>query len=264
MSGEGGTGTGAGGSGWNPGPIGEGWTAGAVAPNVAVEVGAEPAPLTVELEAAVTAIWERACAERPALFNGRVFSIDRIEPDRLVGHWTEYRRVLAQLRRPALFERLRLRPLAVNALVECDDAVLLGRRQDDAVYLPGRWQAAPSGNVEDRGDGGDPLDLPAQVLAELDEELGVVPADVAGLRPVLAIEHARSHVVDVGFLLRVALPFEAVRAAHRARGNREYAALRAVGRAEAAGAGPAGNDALLPSARALLRSWAEAEGRGSG
>lgn len=237
-------------------PVGEGWIAGPLDADVTVGLGADPGPLPAELDRIISHLWQEARRERPALFNGRVFSVDRITPARLIGHWTEYRRVLAQLRRPELFGELRLRPLAVNGLVECDDALLLGRRQADAVYLPSRWQAAPAGSVESR-DGNETIDLAAQLVAELEEELGIGSSHIAAARPVLAVEHVGSHVVDVGFLLRVALPFASVEVAAAATGNREYEAFRPVGRFEVetviAELGPA----LLPSARVLLRAWAD-------
>jgi hypothetical protein len=46
------------------------------------------------------------------LFNGRVFSIDTIAPDRITGHLTEYRRQVAQTEENALFADLGIRSLA--------------------------------------------------------------------------------------------------------------------------------------------------------
>jgi hypothetical protein len=234
-------------SGWHVIPLGPHPTVAAVRPMPVLES---------VLEAEVAAIWDTERRARPSLFNGRLFSADRIEPDRIEGHWTEYRRILAQIRRPDLFARLQLRSLAVNGLLRCADGFVLGRRQAGAVYLPGAWQAAPAGSVEDRGDEG--LDLPAQLRAELREELGLEWADIEDSRTLLAVEHPGSRVVDVGFLLRSPLRFDEVVARHRAGGNEEYDRLQLVRTAEASHLMHALGDQLLPTARELLgRALAE-------
>lgn len=203
------------------------------------------------LEAEVSAIWADERRRRPSLFNGRVFCADWIAPDRIAGHWTEYCRVLAQMRRPALFDSLQIRSLAVNGLLECADGLLLGRRHGDAVYLAGCWQAAPAGTVEARS--GHDLDLAHQLLEELREELGLEAGDIVQMRPVAAIEHAETHVVDVGFLLRTPLSFAEVVARHRSGGNGEYDCLQRVGMTEIDHFLQAAGPTLLPSARILMQ-----------
>ena len=233
-----------------------GWHDTALGPGIVLVVRGVMAALPPALEDRVAACWAQARAERSGLFNGRVFCADEVSSDRIVGHWTEYRRVLAQLRHPELFDRLRVRSLAVNGLVECANGLVLGRRHAGAVYLPGRWQAAPAGNVEARS-GSSALDLPGQVLAELDEELGLQPEEVAHLRTVAAIEHTGTHVLDVGFLLRTALSFAAVEARWARKGNDEYDALRVVAPWEVGRLLAAPGPGLLPSARNLMRRWAD-------
>lgn len=209
--------------------------------------------LPAEIEAMIDAFWTEQCALRPSLFNGRVFCADRVTATEIGGHWTEYRRTFAQLLRPSLFPVLSIRALAVNGLVECADGLILGRRQPEAIYLPGCWQTAPAGNVEARED--DSLDLTDQLLAELQEELGLGRDEVDLIRPVVAIEHGVSHVVDVGFLLRTRLDFAQVRHRHAQAGNDEYDVLRLVP--------PTGIDdfiteagsTLMPSARILIDCW---------
>ena len=210
--------------------------------------------LPPDLERQVASIWAAERALRPDLFNGQVFCADRIAPDRITGHWTEYRRVLVQMRRPALVDRLGIRALAVNGLVECADGLVLGRRQARAVYLPRFWQAPPAGTVEVRN-GAATIDLADQLLAELHEELGLQPAEVGDLRAVAAIEHAGTRVIDVGFLLRTRLPFTAVEARRVAAGNGEYDALRVVAPDDVSRFLEEDEPMLLPSARVLMRCW---------
>lgn len=232
------------------------WQSTALDQHVRVVADRDMPALAEALEAEVAEVWAAERRLHPSLFNGRVFCADVVTAARITGHWTEYRRVLAQMRRPELFEQLRIRALAVNGLLECADGLVLGRRQAAAIYLPGCWQAAPAGNVEARDD--DRLDLVEQLQAELTEELGLSAAEVEILRPVCAIEHAGTRIVDVGFLMRTMLDFEAIVARHAAAGNGEYEALRLVTPAEIAGLASELGQTLLPSARILLELWRQA------
>jgi hypothetical protein len=73
------------------------------------------------------------------------------------------------------------------------------------------------------------------VLAELREELGL-PADaVSASQPLALVEHAGSHVLDLGILLRTALGEEEIRAAHAAAGDGEYAGVEMVALADLSG-----------------------------
>ena len=80
----------------------------------------EPMPdLTAPIEAEIDAIWRMEQSRLGnVLFNGRVFSGDVITPELVTGHWTEYRRIVAQLRRPELYEHIRIRPLAVGGVIQ--------------------------------------------------------------------------------------------------------------------------------------------------
>ena len=230
-----------------------GWRSVALRADVALVADGAMAELPPDLEARIASSWSAERARRPGLFNGRVFCADNIAPERIGGHWTEYRRVLAQMRHPELFDRLRIRGLAVNGLIECADGLVLGRRQAGAIYLPGFWQAPPAGAVEART--GLETDLAAQLMAELEEELGLQPVEVEDVRAVAAIEHADSHVVDVGFLLRTTLSFASIETRWRAAGNDEYDALRVVAPDDVARVLSGNEPMLLPSARVLMRCW---------
>ena len=229
------------------------WTSLPLQDDVRLVVEGTMPDLPADVDAAVSAVWAAERARHPALFNGRVFCADRITSGLIAGHWTEYRRVLAQMRRPDLAASLRIRSLAVNGLLECVDGLVLGRRQAHAVYLAGCWQAAPAGAVEAR-DSQD-LDLGRQLLAELREELGLMADEITRMHPVAAIGHGASGVVDVGFLLRTALRFADIEARHAACGNGEYDRLRLVASGELDGLLRTAGPTLLPSARMLMEAW---------
>jgi len=233
----------------------EAWAVLPVEPDVGVTVTREMPRLDDAVEARTEAIWRDEREERPGLFNGRVFTADEITPRLITGHWTEYRRVMAQMRDPSLFATLKLRSLAVNGLLECPGGIVLGRRAADSVYLAGRWQAAPAGTVEARS--GDAIDLVSQLDAELREEVGLEPHERERPRAVLAMEHAGTHIVDIGFLLRTSLDFETIRRRQEMVANDEYDMLRLVTREDAPSVLARAGDTLVPTARMLIERWLE-------
>lgn len=215
--------------------------------------------LSDELEAEVQRLWQPAALRVAAggagtLFNGRVFSADSITPHLIAGHLTEFRRVVAQMERPALFKSLRLRPLAVCGVVYCADGVLIARRHASAVYQPGMWQLPPAGSVDAHVvDADGTVALNRQLLDELREELGLTAGDVDAPRPLCIVEHAGSHVSDFGMALRCRLDRPAIIATHAERGNREYQTVRIVHREEIARFVADTGALMVPPARVFLR-----------
>jgi len=112
-----------------------------VTAGVEVRITGEMAALPPALDARVEAIWTRALArtEPGGLFNGLVFSIDAITPERITGHLTEYRRLVAQIEDPTLFAGLGVRSLAACGVLRCPGGIVIGRRPSAAIYQPGMW-----------------------------------------------------------------------------------------------------------------------------
>jgi hypothetical protein len=166
--------------------------------------------LPAALDAEVEALWHTACARvaaggAGALFNGRVFSADTIAPHLITGHLTEFRRIVAQMERPALFDALGVRPLAVCGVLRCAAGVVFGRRHAGAIYQAGMWQLPPAGSVDTNAVAADgAVALGRQLFTELREELGLTPDDVDLPVPLCVVEHPGSHVCDLGMALRSA------------------------------------------------------------
>ncbi len=215
--------------------------------------------LPPELDAAVEAHWQAALRGSPRLFNGSVFSVDDIQPRRLTGHWTEFRRVLAQMREPALQAGLGLRQLAVCGAIDCTHdgtgtpGTILGRREPKAVYLPGAWQLPPAGSVDKSNlDADGHIDLRRQLLTELHEELGVPDAAVVQVQPICMVEHPDSHVLDLGFAIKTTWSAEAILSAHRTAGNGEYDTMRFLPLADVPQTIAELGESLMMPARILL------------
>lgn len=228
-------------------------------PVVRVRVVRPMPALSATLDATVETLWRAAAARVAAggagtLFNGRVFSADAITPAAITGHITEFRRIVAQMEDPVLFGALGLRPLAVCGVLRCADGVPVGRRHPAAIYQPGMWQLPPAGSVDPGAvDADGRVDLHAQVLTELAEELGIAAGQASVVRPLCVVEHPGSHVSDVGIELATPLTGAQVLDAHRRHGNAEYDPLRFLPFGDIAGFVAGAGDALVPPAREFLR-----------
>jgi hypothetical protein len=205
-----------------------------VRPDVEVHITRPMPPLQAETEARIDALWAAASARVAAggagqMFNGRVFSIDTIAPDRITGHLSEYRRLVAQVEDHALFDELGIRSLAACGVLSCSGGVVIGRRPVAAIYQPGMWQLCPAGSVDggaERADG--TMDYRAQLRTELQEELGIGPEVIGTITPLCVVEHAGSHVSDLGMAVRTSLSPGDILKTHRSSGNGEYDPLRIV------------------------------------
>jgi 8-oxo-dGTP pyrophosphatase MutT (NUDIX family) len=215
-------------------------------------------PLPPELDARIERLWLRAAARVAAagagrLFNGRIFSIDTITPERITGHLTEYRRMVAQAEDHTLFAELGVRSLAACGVLRCPDGIVVGRRLDGAIYQPGMWQLCPAGSVDAgsrRADG--TMDYRGQLLTELREELGLDPASAGDPMPLCVVEHPGSHVSDFGMSIHTALDSAAILESHRVLGNGEYNPLRIIPVAELAAFIVWAGASLVPPAPVFL------------
>ena len=210
------------------------WPVHEIAEDARFRVVRPMAPLPVALDAEVERLWGAAQGRMGGtLFNGPVFSADVITARLVCGHWTEFRRIVAQMARDELFSVIGARPLAVGGVIVGPDGVVFGRRPAGAVYQAGEWQLPPAGSVDQgaaRGEGA--VDVVAQLLTELREELGM-PADAVTAPRLLGIvEHGGSHVLDLGIAVRTEWPAAAIHAAHARAGNGEYDPLVVVPRAD--------------------------------
>jgi len=226
-------------------------------PGVIVLVDGSMPALAPPLDAAVDAEWQAALmrmAPVMRLFNGRVFNAVDITPTRITGHLTEYRRVVAQMARPSLFDMLQVRSLAVCGLLTCPDGVVFGRRQAGAAYQAGLWQLPPAGSVDAGCVGPDGrVDINQQLLTELEEELGLTADTVTVAEPLCVVEHEGSRVSDLGIRLHTTLAGSAIIERHARAGNAEYQPICVVAiEALSAFLGQA-DGCMVPSASILLR-----------
>jgi hypothetical protein len=195
--------------------------------------------LTVQVQAEVEREWEQARLGHPSLFNGAVFTADFITPGRIDGHWTEFKRVVAQMRAPSLVRQIALRPVSVCGVLlccpqekigqRCQRSVIFGRRAANSLFQPSLWQLAPGGSLDrsSLNESGQP-DWRRQIIAELREEIGVPEEAITHATPICMVEYPKSHAVELGIALHCQYTDASVVACHRRDGNGEYAELMKV------------------------------------
>jgi len=177
-------------------------------------------PIAPELAEAVADEWRQARAERPALFDGPLFSVLSWDGAELVGAFMGYRHFVAQRRLPELRASLRIRPLAVSGLLECADGIVFGRR-GDTTQDAGLWELVPSGGIDAAPEG--IVDPAAHLRREAAEELGL--HDLAVDPPFAAVEDEGSGVLDIAMVARSPLDAAAILAAPR---SAEYGELAVI------------------------------------
>ncbi|KDE21037.1 phosphohydrolase [Acetobacter aceti 1023] len=232
------------------------WPALPLSDSFRIDVEPPPPAVSADIEQEITHLWQQACKATPALFNGCVFSASRVTRTAIKGYWTEYRCVFAQMKNPALFAYLRLQPLAVVGLLRTPEGYVLGRRHPSSIYQGNFWQSPPAGSIEKRTNT-QGVHLAEQILAEAKEELGLDAQSLQVSRPLMAVRHPKTRVLDIGLMLKTPLSFKNVKESWEHHANREYDQLACV---------PAQNiatwmaqNAILPTSQYLLQH--EAKGR---
>jgi len=175
-------------------------------------------PVGPALAAEIDAIWAEASRLRPHLFDGPAVSLAGIEDGRLTLVRSSYRHLFASRHDPAIAARLKLRPLAVTGILSCPQGLVFGLRGAEVTEGSGTWELVPSGGVT-------VPDLEAQILEELEEEIGLVHSQVTVLPPAALMESKDGGAVDVVMPLVTALTAEEIAALHRKKASREYAEL---------------------------------------
>lgn len=190
------------------------------------------AAMDADLEQEVARLWRAEQTRRGsagALFDGPILSAVEVAPNRVAGRVGRYRQLIAQRARPELYARLNIRPVAVAGILVCDDGLVFGRRIESVTEAPGQWETVPAGgvdasHVDDRGR----IDYRAQILTELEEEVGIPGDEVSAVQPFCLADDTQSRNVEVGIVVRVARNGGDVLAAHEQCASREYMELAVV------------------------------------
>jgi hypothetical protein len=215
----------------------------------------EPGPaLSGWLKQEVNEVWQAERAWRgSALFDGPLFSVEEVRTNTVAGRFVEFRRYLAQERRPKLFSELRIQPLAVTGLLQNAKGLFFGYRSSAVALQPNCWELIPSGGVDRTTlTKSGQIDPAGQVMIELREEVGIDAAAVVSPRLVCFSEDPLHHSFELLWELETHLDPAAILGAHAALPHREHAKITFVPWADLEGFLAHDPDAVALRSRYLL------------
>lgn len=173
----------------------------------------------------INAIWKsEQTKHNNRLFNGKIFSVDKITDNEIIGHITEYKFFLAQKMKPALFKSLHIQPLAVSGLTECFDGYVFGLR-GSTTQDEGRWELVPSGSIDCAQDHQTNNLYQNQILVELQEEIGIAQKYIQDLKPFILVIDPKDHIFDIGIHIRLNCDFSTIEKNYQQCKNNEYTKL---------------------------------------
>lgn len=201
-----------------------------VAPDVTIIISNDGQAIPTDLEQAIDEIWTFAKQESDAtLFNGTLYSVTDIAPERITVKETQYKNYYAQHRDDRLFKTLGIRPLACSGAVRCPEGFILGRRSGKVAIYQGCWELAPCGTFDEACKTSDTvLDPHLLFRNELTEELGI-PANLVDTGKILtAIEDQQTRAVDIIVQATSQLSTSDVSAYFSTRQTDEYDEVRVI------------------------------------
>jgi len=198
-----------------------------LSPNLTVIDTGEELNISSSAQEKIFSIWEQEKQKRgDDLFEGRIFNVTEITRETLTGFYIDYSVSLAQYRDPNLFDDIAVRPLAVSGLVECEQGIVFGLRNQNLTADAGQWELVASGGVDDtvRLDDGT-VDVREQFLNELCEEINLPVESVSKLLPIILLEDSETHVCDIVLETRLSVGADTLFPLFNECGREEYVSI---------------------------------------
>jgi len=200
-------------------------------------------------------VWAQRKAANPALFNGKVFSLDRFEGADVLGFMAQYKCYLAQLDHPELADAYRISSLAVSGLVVARGHVLFGLRKTSLSVEPGLWEMVPSGTIHaDLREADGSLSWAGIFKDEFAEELGMPFPDTPCTAFAL-VEDTTTRIWELGVAAELDLDHRDVLLAWSTAGQVEHAEMAAVPVEEAARCITERGPLMTGVSKHLLAAW---------
>jgi 8-oxo-dGTP pyrophosphatase MutT (NUDIX family) len=178
----------------------------------------------------VEQLWQQAVqASDKKLFDSTIFSFSALREQQVWVQPVAYKFFYAQYQQTKLRETLKLRPLGVAAVLCCVDGAVLAQRSPWVMQAPNQWEFAPSGGISAEFLSADNvLDYRSQLMAELEEELGLSADDISRQEVLGMFFDQAERVVDIIVGLHSQLTAEQVQQKFAERQNDEYQALSVI------------------------------------
>ncbi len=196
-----------------------------------VEVVGAPPPLSPSVRDSVSRLWESAKQANPSITDGRVLCYrDHVILAGAVTvrcFVTRYSRFVARLADPTL--EISADPLGVcGAIRDRNGWTLVGRRGKATTEYSGHFEFVPAGSVTPPSARNGRIDFVAQLMLELEEEVGIGREFVTGVTPVALILDPEDRVYNVFCDIGFGGDLRAFERAAGWRGTDEYDDVRAI------------------------------------
>jgi hypothetical protein len=212
-----------------------------------LEIGS-PWEIPAEMNKHATDVWRLEKERRGAnLTDGRIFHLSEHRRNYLRILPSKYRYLVARRRDPKLIEAgLNIRPVGVTGVLLCRDGVVLGRRGEGVATDAGRWESSPAGGLS-------LSDPKAQILEELEEELGLSESQLLAAETCGLVEDQESGVFDIVFRLLTSVSFREVQDSQLRRGTEEYSELTVIKPSEIGAFLEENANQVLPALASMLQ-----------
>lgn len=180
-----------------------------------------PLSLPLTLRTQIEQIWSDAIANNPNLFNGKIYTLKNYKDGNLYIADSEYKVSFSLQKSPKIFKENPILILAVTGILLCEDGLILGRRGNSVSFQNGLWEPAPAGSLSC-------LDPKAQVLEELEEELGIARNRINEIEITGLIEDQSTNIADIIYKITIKEKFNEIKSIIKHSKDNEHDELHCV------------------------------------
>jgi len=146
----------------------------------------------------INTLFDAEKKNNPSLFDEPLFQVLAINSDKIEGRFIPYRVYLATTLDPTLSEDLSLTVLGVTGVTTNEKKILLAKRGPHVTRFSSQWECAPSGGLSQKFlQKNRTVDYRAELMDEMEEELGLPQEKIESMRPLFLIEDLSEKVVDL-------------------------------------------------------------------
>lgn len=146
----------------------------------------------------IQTIWEQEQRRRGGkLHEGAILSALAYDNKSLTGQFVPYKYFLAQLVDPSLKPDLKIVPVSLSGLTILGDNFILAKRAWWVAEFPDCYELAPSGGIRPPNAEQGYVDMKAQILSELEDEVGIEASFVKSVRFFSLVRDIRSDSVEL-------------------------------------------------------------------
>ena len=188
--------------------------------------------ISSEIESRVDELWQAALSFYDSrLFNGQIFSVNKILENKMTGCFVQYKYLIAQHLDPRLKVQLNICPVSVLGLLNCSDGLLFGKRQNWVATNPNQWGLLPSEYLgADTFSHNGSIDFLKAFLIALKNEVNIEPHTLTNLIPFAMVEE-NSLTEDHYYLVfqgDISMTSFAIKKAHLEAAQDEYEQIKSV------------------------------------